>query len=137
MMTLGEAAKQAGISKSTLSRAIKSGKISASRGEDGSYSIDPAELFRVYPPQHATHSGNVPMTRDATPTATPATPGEISALKAEIEGLKAQLALMREHAEDLKTQRDSWQKQAEVAQRLLADHRPAKRGGLFGMFRSG
>lgn len=136
MMTLGEAAKQAGISKSTLSRAIKSGRVSAVRTDDGAFSIDPAELFRVYPPQHATPGSNSSMTRDATPSATGATPAENAALMAEIEGLKAQLALMKEHADDLKSQRDGWQKQAEAAQRLLSDQRPGKRGGLFGLFRS-
>src|SRR5512132_3191354 len=36
-------------SKMTIQRAIKGGKISASRNEDGSYGIDPAELHRVFP----------------------------------------------------------------------------------------
>jgi excisionase family DNA binding protein len=47
--TLGEAAKQADVSKPTLSKAIKTGRISAERQPDGSYRIQPAELFRVYP----------------------------------------------------------------------------------------
>ena len=59
--------------------------------------------------------------------ATPETP----ALKAEIEGLRAQL---REQLDDVKTQRDGWQKQAEATQRLLADQRP--RRGLFGFLRA-
>ena len=49
--TLGEAAKQAGVSKPTLSKAIKTGRLSAERQPDGSYRIQPAELFRVYPPE--------------------------------------------------------------------------------------
>ncbi|MER9132583.1 hypothetical protein [Mesorhizobium sp. M0768] len=56
-------------------------------------------------------------------------------MKAEIEGLRAQLAMMRDHADDLKAQRDSWQKQAETSQRLLADQRP--RRGLFGFLKAG
>ena len=47
--TLGEAAKQAGISKPTLSKAIKEGRLSAEKQPDGSYRIQPAELFMVYP----------------------------------------------------------------------------------------
>ena len=46
--TLGTAAKATGKSKPTIHRAIKSGKISATRKEDGSYEIDPAELHRVF-----------------------------------------------------------------------------------------
>jgi hypothetical protein len=48
--TLGQAAKATGKSKAAISKAIKTGKISAAFGENGSYSIDPAELHRVYPP---------------------------------------------------------------------------------------
>ncbi|TRV26175.1 MAG: DNA-binding protein [Microcystis wesenbergii Mw_MB_S_20031200_S109D] len=125
---MGEAAKHAGISKATLSRAIKSGRVSAHRNDKGGFDIDPAELFRVYPRNAATVVSNSSMKQDATPSETPETAGETLALKAEIDGLKAQLALMREHSDDIKSQRDSWQKQAESAQRLLADQRPHKRG---------
>jgi excisionase family DNA binding protein len=48
--TLGTAAKATGVSKSTVYRAVKSGKLSASRNIDGEYEIDPAELHRVYEP---------------------------------------------------------------------------------------
>jgi hypothetical protein len=48
-LTLGQAAKAAGISKPSLSAAIKKGRISAPKNESGIYEIDPAELFRVYP----------------------------------------------------------------------------------------
>ncbi len=44
--TLGEAAKAVGFSKTTLSRAIKKGNLSAKRLDDGSYKIDAAELER-------------------------------------------------------------------------------------------
>jgi len=48
--TLGSAARATGVSKSTIYRAVKSGKLSAMRNEDGEYAIDPAELHRVYAP---------------------------------------------------------------------------------------
>ena len=50
MYTIGTAAKATGKSKSTISRDVDKGKISAVKNEDGSFSIDPAELHRVYPP---------------------------------------------------------------------------------------
>ena len=127
MLTMGEAAKLAGISKATLSRAIKNGRVSAIRNDKGGFDIDPAELFRSYPRNAATVAANGSMKQDATPAATDPATNETLALKAEIEGLRAQLAMMREHADDIKTQRDGWQKQAEVAQRLLADQRPVRR----------
>src|SRR5262245_43000570 len=46
MLSLVEAARKIGIT--TLAKAIKSGRLSVSRKEDGSYEIDPAELARVY-----------------------------------------------------------------------------------------
>jgi hypothetical protein len=49
-LSLGQAAKETGMDKSTISRAIKSGKLSATRQENGGYAIDPAELFRVFAP---------------------------------------------------------------------------------------
>lgn len=67
--TLGTAAKAAGVSKSTIYRAVKSGKLSASRNADDEYEIDPAELHRVYEPV-SKHVGNGDMERDATPDET-------------------------------------------------------------------
>jgi hypothetical protein len=49
--TLGEAARAAAVSKPTLSKAVKEGRLSAEKQPDGSYRIQPAELFRVYPPE--------------------------------------------------------------------------------------
>ena len=48
-LTLGTASQATGCAKSTILRAIKSGRISATRAETGEWSIDPAELFRVFP----------------------------------------------------------------------------------------
>src|SRR3954463_10279495 len=48
---LREAAQQVGLHRSSLFRAIRAGRLSAERTEGGDYLIDPAELFRVYPPR--------------------------------------------------------------------------------------
>ncbi len=64
--TLGTAAKATGVSKSTIYRAVKSGKLSASRNADDEYEIDPAELHRVYEPV-SERVGNDDMERSATP----------------------------------------------------------------------
>ena len=47
--TAGLAAKAAGKSIPTITRAIKRGAISADREPSGGYLIDPAELHRVFP----------------------------------------------------------------------------------------
>lgn len=62
-LSLSAAAMDVGRSKSTLSRAIKEGRLSAIRCEDGSYQIDPAELYRVFPepvPQSAASNTQQP-----------------------------------------------------------------------------
>jgi hypothetical protein len=46
--TLGTAAKATGKSRTAILRAIKTGKISALKDENGYYQIDASELFRVY-----------------------------------------------------------------------------------------
>src|SRR4051794_35625628 len=50
---LREAARQAGVTKSTIHRAVQQGRLSASRTEGGGYAIEASELFRVYPPRGA------------------------------------------------------------------------------------
>lgn len=140
MFTIGEAAREVGMSKSTLSRAIKAGKISAVRTVHGAFEIDPAELFRVYPPK-AQRAAQRVVTHDATDSeahdaAAQAAEVEAATLRAEAAGLRAQVEMLREMAEDLRSQRDGWQKQAEASQRLLSDGRP-KRGGLLGLFSRG
>ena len=47
-LSLREAAEQAGTSKSTIWRAVKSGRLSATRTDDSAFAIDPSEsLSRV------------------------------------------------------------------------------------------
>src|SRR5579859_3496748 len=59
-LTLQQAATQVGKSRSTIWRAVKSGRISAHKQEDGDFLVDASELLRVYPPvvhetSHDTH----------------------------------------------------------------------------------
>jgi hypothetical protein len=63
-LTLGTAAKAVGRSKSTVLRAIRDGKLTAAKGDDGQYAIEPAELFRVFDPEP---DGTVPENADDTP----------------------------------------------------------------------
>ena len=107
-LSLSRAAKLAGKSKSTINRAIKTGKISATRHDDGSYAIDPAELSRAFdtePPEGVKR-------RDAEPDGT--------RLLERITALEAMLSREREISADLKEDRDRWRQQATA---LLTDQR--------------
>jgi excisionase family DNA binding protein len=124
-LSLREAAQQAGTSKSTILRAIQNGRLSAARTDDGGYSIDPAELFRVYPPKSSTdahQSTDHCVGQDAPPTATPVDAGatdatelriRTAALEAELSALKAILEAEKRRAEELREDRDRWHAQAE------------------------
>ena len=48
-LSLSQAAKATNRSKSTIGRAIKGGRLSAVRNDDGTFGIDPSELFRAFP----------------------------------------------------------------------------------------
>lgn len=50
MLSLLEAAHRTGKTKPTILKAIKRGRLSARKDELQQWRIDPAELFRVYPP---------------------------------------------------------------------------------------
>ena len=49
MHTLRSAARAAGVTKSAIYRAIKSGRLAACKLNGGGYAIYPAELLRVFP----------------------------------------------------------------------------------------
>jgi len=96
-LTLGEAAKQAGVAKSTISKALRSGRLSYVSKSAAGYEIDPAELHRVFPPK-----------RSATVAETVAVeqPETGAADRREIE-------MLREQLEDVKADRDAWREQAQ------------------------
>lgn len=64
--SIRDAAREAGVSKTSILRAIQSGRMSAPRKDDGGYAIDPAELFRVFPPK-GTGVGQGDRSEDASP----------------------------------------------------------------------
>jgi excisionase family DNA binding protein len=50
MLTVAEAAEEVGISRGGIWKAIKTGRLSATKNNGGQIVIDPAELYRVYRP---------------------------------------------------------------------------------------
>jgi excisionase family DNA binding protein len=127
--SLREAAEQAGASKSTIFRAIKAGRLSATRDDDGNFAIDPAELFRVYPPRSRAAVPAQLETRsegqDATPSSNSEQPDETvfemrlqqvreqAALEARAKLAEERLTDLKQQLDELRRQRDKWQEQAE------------------------
>lgn len=117
--TLGEAAKATGKSKATISKAIKSGRISAQKDETGTFQIDPSELHRVYQPTVSGEHKETPVNAQEKPD----NDGIIRELKARLEAAHERLSDKETVIADLKEDRDRWRQQATA---LLADQRPAK-----------
>ncbi|WP_417255224.1 hypothetical protein [Celeribacter sp.] len=115
--TLGEAAKATGKSKATISKAIKSGRISASKDETGAFKIDPSELHRVYPP---TPQGDQKETPESSKVNTLES-GDLKVLQARLEAIQERLDDKEAVISDLRQDRDKWRQQATA---LLEDKRP-------------
>jgi hypothetical protein len=109
--SLGQAAKAAGRSKTTVHRAIAGGRLSASRTESGGWSIDPAELARVFP---ADSSGNGLMERIG--TAEPPAE-ELAQVRADRDRFRALAEERDETIRDLRTRLDA---EAEERRKLTA-----------------
>ena len=104
--SLQQAAAAAGVNKSTVLRALQTGKVSATRNEHGQWLIEPAELHRVYPPA-AADNRKVKAAGDDAHQADLAQANQRAAV-AEVE-----VNLLRGTIEDLRRDRDSWREQAQ------------------------
>lgn len=121
-LTLSQAAKSISKSKSTLNRAIKSGRLSAVRNEDGTFSIDPSELARAFPKNAEERA---PLVHHEAHTERSGTEdfNKITMLEQLLEREREALAREREVSADLKEDRDRWRAQATG---LLSDLRTAQ-----------
>ena len=116
--SLSQAAKETGKGKSSIHRAIKSGRLSAQRHQDGTYSIDAAELFRAFPPALSEPVPEQDLEPHQEPSATPSATEEV--LRVRVEMLTAQLEREQETVADLRRRLDR------AEERILAlSHTPA------------
>jgi hypothetical protein len=118
-ISLADAGKLTGLHKVSILRAIRKGKISAEKDENGEWRIQPAELFRIYPPLPEQRNGNGGEQHYATPIT--------GALEAEISTLKQLNQMLRDQLDDMPGQRDKWEQAAQTALRQLpAPKAPAR-----------
>jgi hypothetical protein len=113
-LSLRAAAELAGTSKTSILRAIKSGRLSAERTEGNGWSIEPVEVTRVFPPSSlprgtADRNGKGPTDQAVTL-------------------LEREVALLGQRVTDLEADRNAWRDQAErLAARPLMLEGPAAR----------
>ena len=115
-MTLTEAAQWAGVSRPTMFKAIKKGRISAEKNQSGEYRINPAELERAFPPAGLAI---------AKPVAT-----ETTGTSAELDAKYREIALLKDALADAREQRDKAMALVETQTRVLTDQR-SKTGWRF------
>ena len=89
ILSMTQAAQQAGISRSTLYRAIRAGRLSVASQPNGSRGIDTAELMRVFGPLQA-ETGQV--IQSGTSLDIAVMRERCTMLEREIEWLRAELA---------------------------------------------
>lgn len=113
-ISLNEAAQRSGRAKSTISKALKSGKMSyvSKDADTGAYEIDPAEVDRVFPPKPKTANGNQKETSR--------NPTENSILQVKLELADQRYEEAQKIIEDLRADRDAWKHQATA---LIEDRR--------------
>ena len=105
--SLQSAATACGVNRSTILRAIKSGRISATKDEAGAWVLEPVEVHRVY--TLVAVNGQLPV---SVPDRAPLD----SATDVQIEELRAIIVRMGQEHEralgDLQRDRDEWREQA-------------------------
>ena len=119
-VSLNTAARLAGVSKSTISKAIKSGILSHSGLTTAGYQIDVSELARVYPAVLA----NIKPVAIQSPEPIADASGlvyENQLLKQRLEAAEEQQRRTDAVLEDVREDRDRWRQQAAA---LLSDQRP-------------
>ena len=119
-LTLKQAAKEVGLSKPAVLKAIQKGKISANKDENGRWKIEPAELFRVYPRRKPVNKVNDNQLTEGNDKVT-------SSLQVEVEILREKNKLQKERLEEIQEQRDQWREQAN---KLLLTYESDKKATL-------
>jgi excisionase family DNA binding protein len=120
MFTLGTAAKHVGKSKPTISKAIKDGKLSATK-VNGVYQIDPSELDRAFPRNSPSEVQTGPLRASSRSIDVALAEQRNSHLEATVEDLRARLDEMKDERDQ--AMQDAKEDRARVVA-LLEDQRP-------------
>ena len=111
-----EAAEAVGMTKAGLLKAVRKGTLSAEKDHNGEWKIDPAELFRAYPPANRN-------TAPGHQTVDNGTPAPDTGLQAEIEGLRALVDTLQSERDDLRRRLDQEGQERRQLMAMLTDQR--------------
>ena len=126
-LSASQAAKRVGKSVPTITRAIKSGKLTAEKRDGGGYGIDPSELFRVWPAISNESDATPTMLGGETPSDTSVLQAELDAMREKIEATNLERERERtqlsETIEDLRTRLDAESTERRALTMQLTDQR--------------
>lgn len=108
-MSASQAATAVGMTRQGIIKAIRTGRISAEKDQNGAWTIEPVELFRVYAPVNQN-------------TATSAQPVE-SGLQDSTQAVDREIAILRETVNDLRRRLDQSDDERRRLIMLLTDQR--------------
>ena len=111
-VSMTKGAELAGVSKGTVSKALKSGRLSYAEKTDNGYLIETSELFRVFPPKPETPA----KPEIETPQRKQETPMETVGLQREIQLLREQLQDRDGTIDDLRQRLDRSDEERREAQ---------------------
>ena len=136
-LSLAEAAAATGMVKSSILRAIKSGRLSGARDDLGQWRIEASELFRVYRPVADHQSAADAPQQYAPPDAALIAELSARAVLAEqrLGDIRELLTQARQDIERWRDQADAWREQASTSQRQLTDQREREPVSLWRWFR--
>ena len=154
--SMSKAARVAGVSKTTMHKWIKSGKLSASKDDTGAYSIDESELLRVTSVRKRVTSPPVNLNDKSVNLSEDKAPLNLSIYAsntlneakyaAELEAVNHERNLLRQQVKELRDRAEAAEQRSEAAAeryhdsiktmtRLLEDKREApKRRKFLGIF---
>lgn len=118
--TLKQAVEQSKKAKSTILDAIRNGKLSANKDENGRYQIDPSELFRVYPPTNNRSDEKTTFDQKNEHS-------DHAILELKIENLTQQLERERELNKDLSKRFESLENRLDNLMLLLTHQKETKK----------
>lgn len=117
-LSASEAAREVGKSVQTITRAIQSGRLSASGPKGGPYKIEPSELFRVYKRRSQEHSATPSMVGSASDE----TSNDVRVLELEAKMLREMVAREQDTVADLRARLDAEADERRRLMALLAHH---------------
>lgn len=126
-IALAEAAKQVGISRVGLLKSIKRGKVTAEKNVHGEWEIEPAELFRAYPPVKQVTGDKIDEVTVSNTLESKMLQDKIDAQREQINDLREQLA----KAEGREAKILKMMDEQITNMRMLTDQRTGNRTGFW------